>query len=355
MPFSSPTPSISSAGVKSILSALQQMGIDIQAVLNDVNLSTLNLDDSDLRISCTHAFEIYNAGQNYWRRENFGLQHGLLYQPFMLGIVGHLLTTANTGLDALQSFIRYQTAFGEGLRLDISGHVDPTDSQPAIAARLWIHPTMKDKVNSSIVDSYFVALMNCVHLLTGRNNQLTQVKLRRPQPDSSEEYERVFDCPILFSQPEDKLILSSKQLEEPLLSANPELHLLLSQKSQSILSSIKSEQDLPNRVRHEIERCIDGSKIDLDRIAQGLRVNSRTLQRRLKEKGQQFQQILDEVRREFATTQLKNGSISIDEQAYLLGFSEPSVYRKSFKRWTGKTPTEFRKSLNSDKKHPNNQ
>ena len=105
------------------------------------------------------------------------------------------------------------------------------------------------------------------------------------------------------------------------------------------------EHDFSNRVRHEIVRCIDGSKVDIERIAQSLCISSRTLQRKLKEKGLQFQQLLDEVRTEFATYQLKQNTISIDEQAYLLGFSEPSVYRKCFKRWTGQTPTEFRRSL----------
>ena len=106
-----------------------------------------------------------------------------------------------------------------------------------------------------------------------------------------------------------------------------------------------NELDFSNRVRHEIVKCIDGRKIDTDRIAQNLCISSRTMQRKLKEKGHQFQQLLDEVRTEFAIYQLKQNSISIDEQAYLLGFSEPSVFRKSFKRWTGQTPTEFRKSL----------
>jgi AraC-like DNA-binding protein len=263
----------------------------------------------------------------------------------MLGIVGNLITTANTGLDALQSFIRYQLAFGEGLRLDISEHIEAKYPKDTIVAKLWTPPAAKNKVTSKIIDSYFVALMNCVQLLTGNSNQLIQVNLQRPKPDVDEEYKRIFGCPVLFSQAEDELILSSKRLEEPLLSANPALHLLLKQQSQSLLLNSGNVQDFPNQVRHQIEKCIDGSKIDIDRIAQCLCISPRTLQRKLKATNKHFQHLLDEVRNEFAIAHLKGGAISIDEQAYLLGFSEPSVYRKSFKRWTGKTPSEFKRAL----------
>ncbi len=341
MALNSALPSISSSGIKAILSALQQMGLDIQTLQDEVGLSAFNLEDTDLRISCAYSIEIYNLAQKYWQGENFGLQHGLHYQPFMLGIVGHLAATAKTGLDALLNFVTYQKACGEGLRLDIL----ESDSAPTVSASMWIHPAMEDKADPGMVDSFFVALMNCTRLLTGRSDQLIRVELKRPKPESSQEYQKVFACHVLFSQSQDKLVLCRKLLDVPLLTANPALHQLLTMQSHSILNKIEDEHDFSNRVRHEMVRCIDGNKIDIERVAGNLCISARTLQRKLKEKEQQFQQLLDEVRTEFATFQLKQNTISIDEQAYLLGFSEPSVYRKSFKRWTGQTPSEFRKSL----------
>jgi len=383
MPFSSMSPTISSGGINSILNALQQMGIDLVALKKEVGLDEFNLEDSELRLSCQYASACYKAAQGIWEGENFGLVHGLKYQPFTLGIVGHLLTTASNGLEALKSYERYQQAFGDGLRFDIFtlgivGHLLTTASnglealksyeryQQAfgdglrfdieeqqnssgpncwLTARLWIHSGMSGKVDCALVDSFFVALMNCIRLLTGETEPLLRVELKRPAPENIEEYVKAFACTVLFSQEKDQVILSSHWLEKPLLTANPYLYQMLEQQSASIIKKIGECNLFSNQVRLEILKCIDGNKVDITRVARRLSISSRTLQRRLKAKGDRFQSLLDEVRTEFSVQQIKLNRISIDEQAYLLGFSDPSIYRKSFKRWTGQTPTEYRLSL----------
>ncbi|MCP4755298.1 MAG: helix-turn-helix domain-containing protein [Proteobacteria bacterium] len=55
-----------------------------------------------------------------------------------------------------------------------------------------------------------------------------------------------------------------------------------------------------------------------------------------------YRKILDETSRRLAVSYLQDGELSIAEIAYLLGFSEPSAFHRSFKRWTGRTPTEYR-------------
>ncbi len=345
MPFSSMSPTISSGGINSILNALQQMGIDLVALKKEVGLDEFNLEDSELRLSCQYASACYKAAQGIWEGENFGLVHGLKYQPFTLGIVGHLLTTASNGLEALKSYERYQQAFGDGLRFDIEEQQNSSGPNCWLTARLWIHSGMSGKVDCALVDSFFVALMNCIRLLTGETEPLLRVELKRPAPENIEEYVKAFACTVLFSQEKDQVILSSHWLEKPLLTANPYLYQMLEQQSASIIKKIGECNLFSNQVRLEILKCIDGNKVDITRVARRLSISSRTLQRRLKAKGDRFQSLLDEVRTEFSVQQIKLNRISIDEQAYLLGFSDPSIYRKSFKRWTGQTPTEYRLSL----------
>jgi AraC-like DNA-binding protein len=70
----------------------------------------------------------------------------------------------------------------------------------------------------------------------------------------------------------------------------------------------------------------------------------RTLQRRLAAEGTSFQQELDHLRKTMATATLLDARSPVNEVAFLLGYSEPSTFYRSFKRWTGKTPEEFRRA-----------
>ena len=73
-------------------------------------------------------------------------------------------------------------------------------------------------------------------------------------------------------------------------------------------------------------------------------MSGRTLQRRLKEEGTSFGELLDWLRRGMAQAYLADDQISISEVSYLLGFSEQSAFQRAFKRWTGSTPVQFRKT-----------
>ena len=84
---------------------------------------------------------------------------------------------------------------------------------------------------------------------------------------------------------------------------------------------------------------------NLDTVAKKLALSTRNLQNKLKEEGTTFRTLLDDIRRDTAIHYLSNdGDASIAEISYLLGFSEPSVFHRTFKRWTNHSPGEYRKT-----------
>ena len=70
-----------------------------------------------------------------------------------------------------------------------------------------------------------------------------------------------------------------------------------------------------------------------------------TLRRKLKEEDTAYQSLVDEMRRDVALSYMKNTDLTFGEISYLLGFSTPGAFQRAFKRWSGQTPGEFRKSL----------
>jgi len=67
----------------------------------------------------------------------------------------------------------------------------------------------------------------------------------------------------------------------------------------------------------------------------------RTLQNHLKSEGVVFRELLENTRERLAKKYLRE-NYTVEDITYLLGFSEPSVFRKAFKKWSGSTPREYR-------------
>ena len=70
--------------------------------------------------------------------------------------------------------------------------------------------------------------------------------------------------------------------------------------------------------------------------------SQRSLQRKLQAENSSFQEQLDKVRSELAISYLQEPLFSLTDIAELLGFAESSVFTRSFKRWFGITPSQWR-------------
>ena len=79
-------------------------------------------------------------------------------------------------------------------------------------------------------------------------------------------------------------------------------------------------------------------------IAEELGINARTLQRSLQEKNTTFSTLLTDTRMDIAKGYIQDRHMDLTEVAFLLGFAELSTFSRSFKRWTGKSPMQYRKA-----------
>ena len=82
----------------------------------------------------------------------------------------------------------------------------------------------------------------------------------------------------------------------------------------------------------------------LSRIAADLALPERTLQRRLAAEGTSLHQEIEEVRKRMAMATLRDERMSVEEVAFLLGYAETSTFFRSFRRWTGTTPHQYRRA-----------
>ncbi len=101
--------------------------------------------------------------------------------------------------------------------------------------------------------------------------------------------------------------------------------------------------DLVERVRHAIQLHMARGRIGEEQIAGPMKISPRHLRRLLRQHNTTYEQLLDEVRRETALQLLAEERASLTSIAYELGFHDPSSFTRAFRRWTGYSPSDFRR------------
>ena len=154
-------------------------------------------------------------------------------------------------------------------------------------------------------------------------------------------YERLFNCPIDFDADRMEWHFDAEVLDLPCPNANPITAKICQQVCNVLMTEHPGELELPRRVRAAWLNSPNRFPAAAE-IASELGLSLRTFHRRLAEDGSPYQSIVDEIRRSLATELLENTHMSIDEVAERVGFADATSFRKAFKRWTDRAPSDFR-------------
>ena len=104
---------------------------------------------------------------------------------------------------------------------------------------------------------------------------------------------------------------------------------------------------MAERVRNALLEALPSGQNTVDDVCKRLYLSKRTLQRKLKDEGTTFQEVLDQTRSDLSHHYLKRPEVSVVEISYLLGFQDPGSFYRAFQGWTGQTPADVRNRLSS--------
>jgi len=178
--------------------------------------------------------------------------------------------------------------------------------------------------------------------LTLKKHRPLKVQLSWPKPHDISEYERIFECPVEFEQDEIAILLREQDVEEKVITSDYNLLRILVAHAEEKSARIEQKQGFASLVKQSVVRLVKPEFPTIEQVAGHLNLSLRTLQRRLKEEGFTYKQLIDELKKEFALGYLKRPDLSINDIAYLLSYADTSAFIRSFKRWTNQTPAEYR-------------
>lgn len=194
-------------------------------------------------------------------------------------------------------------------------------------------------------DAFVAFLLRFMRLLYRQNLSPLRVELQHGCPSGGPQpYAKVFGTPPLFDCEETVLAFDAAAMDEPLSGACAELAQYNDQIAAEYLAKLGSA-DVPARVRAKITELLPAGDCSRRKVAQEVFMSQATLQLKLAQRGTNFQELLDETRRELALGYLAQRSLSVTEITFLLGFTDTSNFTRAFKRWVGTSPTVYRARL----------
>jgi AraC-like DNA-binding protein len=172
--------------------------------------------------------------------------------------------------------------------------------------------------------------------------ELLGVFFKHESPGSVAAHEAHFGCTVHFGTDRDALLVAHESMQAPNRLGDPSIVSFFDSHLDNELSKFDDDASLERRVRIKVSQALSEGVPPVSRIAGQFGMSSRTLQRRLSDRGYSYQALVDSARRELAERLLKETSYPLAEIAFLTGFSEQSAFNRAFKRWAGQTPRSFR-------------
>ncbi|HEX5843087.1 MAG TPA: AraC family transcriptional regulator [Pseudomonas sp.] len=334
--------SVSVAYLQGLLDYLTRQGLDAGALLERVQLSPQVLMQRDQRIAASAYLELLGLGVQLSGDDCLGLHLGEAVRPGYYGVLGYLIMSCATLADALHRQARYAALVGNLGQVDLADEPPRAGVEPQVA-HSW-QPLLAQQ-QRQLSEETLAAWVTFGHWISGQDIPPTEVRFQHAAPADVSEHQRIFRCPVLFGQADNALVFPKRLLALPLGQADAQVRLMLDAYADRLLGEIRQGHSVLDRARLELARQLPEAGADLPQIAARLALSPRTLQRRLREAGLSFNQLLDETRQQLVLHYLRDPALELAEIAFLVGFSEPGSLARAFRRWTGQSPGEYRRHL----------
>lgn len=316
-----------------------QRNIDVEFLCNCSNIDYSELGKSNFRLNAEQTNSLWKNAVHLSADKQFGLHFGESMQLAALGLIGQIIATSNTVGDALTRASGMVHLITDMFSIQLISN--ETDFQIDLVSDEQIRKTYPYTFQQ-MADYLLVFVLHEMKGLLLEKLKPTKVNFNYPIVNQKE-YERVLRCSVYGNQENLSIILPLSYLSIPTISANYRLQKILIGQISAFLKTSTIDHSFQTKIYHYLLTNSYLSSQSLESVAANLNASPRTIQRKLKQEGITFQEIVEKVRKDLAIHFLHSEKVQIKEIAYTLGYNGPSAFQRAFKKWTGTTPSKYRK------------
>jgi AraC-like DNA-binding protein len=334
-----PYRSVGAGLVRGLLDFAVSKGARREELVKRSSIDPAALRDPDNRVPFASYVALMRAGQELCGDPALALHFGEAIDLSEMTIVG-LTGGSPTGsmADDLAQLNRFAP-----LAVEIDGGGDRIQVAQ-VAGQLWmIDARPNPNEFPELTESFFARMVSAGRRWLGDTRFVQEIHVTHAEPAYRAEYERIFRVPVIFASDTNAMVLA-KDFWATAKTAytSPYVSGILTAHAEGLLEKLESSKSIRGRVEALLMPILHTGDASIDAVATKLGLSRQTLFRKLKAEGVTFEKVLDELRRRLALHYLSSKKTSVNETAFLVGFSDPAAFSRAFKRWTGSSPRMMR-------------
>jgi len=317
---------------------VRELGGDPERMLRQMQIDPRLLDNGGAVIPYRAMINLLERCAEQLDCVDFGLRLAERQSLMILGplaVVGQNACNVAEGVAAITRFLH---TYSPGVLVYLDNQTDPARPHLVFETRLRPAPRQTQTIELTLG-----VMFKALQMLHGPglrpHSVLSRTEARLPQS----RYQRFFGARTYFGQAQNALVLLPEHLEKTIDQHNRQLHDTMME----YVSSLGANNPLQvhTQVEDAIRRLLPTQRCALPLIAEQLGMRERSLQRRLAEHGQVFEDMVERVRSELAELYLAEAQMPMAQIAGLLGYAEQSSFNRACRRWYGLSPRERRAQL----------
>ncbi len=329
-------PTVAGSSVRALCYWMLDRGAKVDEFLKQEQLNLDALGDQNVRVSLASFNRLWELASQRLEDPAVGLHVGEFLDSSRMGVFGHIVYNNHTLEQALRQYVRLSHLVNEGVVTAFR-----IEGEEAIVE----YHCEAEHYNKSNMERMLALSITRARRYVSEKIFLVRVGFSHRKPRYGDEYERIFQCPVEFSKSYCFVSFHTDFLGFELPHRNPYLHQALTRQVEALLQKLDLRRGVSHRVKTILLKRLSRGDFDAEKVAEKLNMSRHTLYRKLKQEGHSFQDLVEEVRRGKAMEYLEKNKYSLSEIAFLLGFSELSAFSRAFKRWTGKSPAQYRNEV----------
>jgi AraC-like DNA-binding protein len=321
-----------------LIEAVRRRGKAVEPLLELAGLDPSVPPQAEQHLAAESYFELWQHAMQLVQEPGFPVRVGASFDLESLEAFGFLAMSCATLEDAYERTAKVRSLYNIGSRWELQLVDD-------CMRMIWIPwpVTVRSELARRSVNEYHVAeMLASIRQMTQRPLVPRRVAFQHAAPLDTSTHRELLGRVPEFGASFDGFEAELSWLAEPVRSKNSKLREYFEKQCQRSRQASASDLPLTARVREKLAATMDGGVPSMTHISRALGTSPRSLHRRLADEGSRFNELVDEVRRQFAERYLARPRLAVSEVAYLVGFNDPSAFFKAFRRWTGVSPSEYR-------------
>ena len=323
--------------VRAVADTLVRSGVSQRELLAQVPLEPERLYDRNARIELSEFARLVEAGITLSGDPAFVLRVVEQLAHGSMGLLSHLMSHARTARAALATGTQFADLVIDGFGL-------PTlDDGDDFIIRVVI-PKSTPLCDRALTEMILVGMVRLFEQFMGYRVAPRRVSFEHAAPPYLHEYERVFCRDVRFDQPEAAIVFERTLADRPYIHEHSELFGLLHAEAERSLARIKASGGPVERLRQYLLTVPEARIPDMSEAARNLAMSERSLRRHLAAEGTSYRDVVQLQLKNSALQMLRDSNRAIKDIASSLGFVNAAAFTSAFKRWTGATPSEYRRT-----------